>query len=52
MCLKKYLVSLTLFILNFVLLIDMEKYNIIDNIGDGTYGRVYKAVNTKTSIDF
>jgi serine/threonine protein kinase len=27
----------------------MEKYNIIENIGDGTYGTVYKAVNTKTS---
>ncbi len=30
----------------------MEKYNIIDNIGDGTYGTVHKAVNTKTSIYF
>jgi serine/threonine protein kinase len=28
----------------------MEKYNIIENIGDGTYGTVYKAVNIKTSI--
>ncbi len=30
----------------------MDKYNIIDNIGDGTYGTVYKAINTKTSISY
>jgi serine/threonine protein kinase len=27
----------------------MEKYNILETIGDGTYGLVYKAVNTKNS---
>ncbi|EGR34227.1 protein kinase domain protein [Ichthyophthirius multifiliis] len=26
----------------------MEKYNIIQNLGDGTYGQVYKAQNIKT----
>ena len=27
----------------------MEKYNILEQLGDGTYGIVYKAVNTDTS---
>jgi serine/threonine protein kinase len=28
----------------------MEKYKIIETIGDGTYGTVYKALNTADSI--
>jgi serine/threonine protein kinase len=27
----------------------MEKYNILEQLGDGTYGIVYRAVNTITS---
>lgn len=27
----------------------MEKYNILDKVGDGTYGTVHKAVNTVNS---
>ena len=27
----------------------MEKYKIIETVGDGTYGTVYKGINTKTN---
>lgn len=42
----KIIIRIYIKINNFV----MDKYNILETIGDGTYGTVYKAINTLNSI--